>query len=75
MKLMLPAMLGVIMFFVFDPGISCLLSASMTLRRANLLTCKLSKIPDSAWFLTVIFELSVEDHADFLHADGRGEAM
>lgn len=66
MKLMLPAMLGVIMFFIFDLGISCLPSASRTLRQANLLTCKLSKIPDPAQFLTVIFEVSVEDYAGFL---------
>lgn len=43
-------------------------------RQANLLVCKLSKIPDLPQFLIVIFELNVEDWAGSV-LNGSGKAM
>lgn len=65
-KLMLFAVLVVIKLFISDLGVLFFLPASMKLKQANFLACKLSKIPNPAGSLTVIFEVSLEAHADLL---------
>ena len=53
MKPKLPDVLGAIKPSVSDPGILCLLPASLSLRQAKLLICKQGKISDISEFLGV----------------------